>query len=382
MGTRDPGSGIMDPEGGSGEQGGGSWKKSKRGAVVAVAAMVMSGCEARLGDPQMLWVLWLVPVVAAVLLWSARRRRRGMAAFAEAGMLPRLIAGRSPAREVLKAFLILVGLAAMVLALARPRWGFTWEEVQRRGVDIVVALDVSDSMLVEDVEAGGGLSRLERAKRKLADLLGTLEGDRIAFVAFAGTAFVQCPLTLDYAAAELFLRAVEPDLVPLKGTDLAEALDVSRKAFDASPSSKAIILITDGEDHEGRVMEAVERVKEAGIRVFTIGIGREEGSPIPAPGGGYRRDRSGEVIMSRFNEALLQKVALETGGRSVRSVTGDLDLETIYDRGIKATMEDSELGSRRRQRWEERFQWALGLALVALALEPLVGERSRRREER
>jgi Ca-activated chloride channel family protein len=350
--------------------------------VVALASVALSGCEARLGDPQMLWVLWLVPVVAAVLLWSARRRRRGMAVFADAGMLPRLIAGRSPAREVLKAFLILVGLAAMVLALARPRWGFTWEEVQRRGVDIVVALDVSDSMLVEDVEAGGGLSRLERAKRKLADLLGTLEGDRIAFVAFAGTAFVQCPLTLDYAAAELFLRAVEPDLVPLKGTDLAEALDVSRKAFDASPSSKAIILITDGEDHEGRVMEAVERVKDAGIRVFTIGIGREEGSPIPAPGGGYRRDRSGEVIMSRFNEALLQKVALETGGRSVRSVTGDLDLETIYDRGIKATMEDSELGSRRRQRWEERFQWALGLALVALALEPLVGERSRRREER
>ncbi|MCA9686902.1 MAG: BatA domain-containing protein, partial [Myxococcales bacterium] len=158
---------------------------------MVLGALALSGCEARLGDPQMLWALWLVPVVAVLLLWSARRRRRGLAAFADAGMLPRLVTGRSPAREALKAILILVGLAAMVLALARPRWGFTWEEVQRRGVDIVVALDVSDSMLVEDVESGGGLSRLERAKRKLADLLGVLEGDRIGFVAFAGTAFVQ-----------------------------------------------------------------------------------------------------------------------------------------------------------------------------------------------
>lgn len=337
--------------------------------------------EIRLGDPQMLWALWLLPLVALFLLWSAARRRAGLERFAELAMLPRLISGRSPARMVLKALLVLVALGAMVVSLARPRWGFTWEEVQRRGVDIVVALDVSDSMLVQDVEAGGALSRLERAKRKLADLLGILEGDRIGFVAFAGTAFVQCPLTLDYAAAELFLRAVDTDLVPVKGTDLAEALEVARKAFDGSSSSKAIILITDGEDHEGRVMEAAERVKDDGIRVFTIGIGREEGSPIPAPGGGYRRDRSGEVIMSRLDEALLQKIALETGGRSVRSVTGDLDLETIYERGIKATLEDQELGSRRRQRWEERFQWLLALAFVALALEPLIGERARQKGE-
>lgn len=347
----------------------------------AAVGLPLAGCDAHFGTPDALWALWLVPLVALLLLWSARSRRRRLARFADAGLLPRLVAGRSPGREAFRALLVLLGLAAMVLSLARPRWGFTWEEVQRRGVDIVIALDVSDSMLVEDVDSGGGLSRLERAKREIADLLRMLDGDRVGIVAFAGTAFVQCPLTLDYAAAELFLRAVDTDLVPVKGTNLAEALDVSRKAFDGGESGKAVILITDGEDHEGRVLEAAERAKDSGIRVFTIGIGREEGAPIPAPGGGFRRDRRGEVIVSRLDETTLQKVALETGGRSVRSVTGDLDLETVYARGIKTTLEDRELGSRRRQRWEERFQWALALALGALALEPLIGERARRRDD-
>lgn len=353
----------------------------KRLLAVLVVALASAGCDVRVGDPMMLWGLWLVPLLAVFMVWSGRSRRRRLARFADATVLPRLVAGRSTPREVLKAILVLIGLAALVVALARPRWGFTWEEVQRKGVDIVVALDVSDSMLVEDVQSGGGLSRLERAKREIADLLELLEGDRIGIVAFSGTAFVQCPLTLDYAAAELFLRAVDTDLVPVKGTDLAEALDVARKSFDTGTTGKAVILITDGEDHEGRVLEAATRAKDAGIRVFTIGIGRDEGAPIPAPGGGFRRDRRGEVIMSRLDETTLQKVALETGGRSVRSVTGDLDLETIYTRGIKASLEDAELGSRRRQRWEERFQWALALGFVALALEPLIGERSRRRDD-
>jgi len=275
--------------------------------------------------------------------------------------------------------MVVLGVLGCVLALAQLRYGFTWEEVTREGVDIVVALDVSDSMLVEDAESGGALSRLDRAKREITDLLALLEGDRIGLVAFAGTAFVECPLTLDYGAAELFLDAIDTELIPVKGTNLGAAITTSMDAFKgASHPSLAIILITDGEDHSGQALAAAEKAKQQGVRIFTIGIGRDEGSPIPDPDGGFRRDRKGEIILSRLDEPTLQKIALETGGSYVRSVTGDVDLEKIYSQGIKATLEDQDLGSKRRQRWEERFQWFIGLALVFLALEPLISERRRK----
>ncbi|MCE2558874.1 MAG: VWA domain-containing protein [Acidobacteria bacterium] len=300
-------------------------------------------------------------------------------------MLPVLVAGVSRPRRRLKAFLVLVALLALVASLAQPRWGFVWEEVHREGVDIVVALDVSDSMLVRDAEAGGELSRLERAKREIADLLQRLEGDRIALVAFAGEAFLELPLTLDYSAAALFLEAMEPDLIPTKGTAIGDALRVSLEAFDrvasvGSRQSRAVILITDGEDHLGEAQEVAEGAAAAGVRVFAIGIGRDEGAPIPRAGGGFRTDRRGEIILSRLDEAALQRIALTTGGRYVRSVTGDVDLEQIYAQGIKAQLEDQELGSSRRQRWQERFQWLLVIALAALMLEPLIGDRLRRRD--
>ncbi len=161
-----------------------------------------------------------------------------------------------------------------------------------------------------------------------------------------------------------------------------DAIRTSLEAFEGgSHPSRAVILITDGEDHSGEALEAAAEAKLAGVRIFTIGIGRDEGAPIPAPGGGFRRDRSGEIVLSRLDEPTLQKIALDTGGKYVRSVTGDVDLEQIYAQGIKATLEDQELGSKRRQRWEERFQWLLAVALLALMLEPLISERQRRRRE-
>lgn len=340
----------------------------------------LGGCsEARLGRPESLWLLWLVPLLAAFFIYAFGARKRLLARFAAPEMVSRLTAGLSRQRRYLKAALLLLGLLAALLALAEVKFGFTWEEVQRRGVDIVVALDVSDSMLVEDAETGGRLSRLERAKREIADLLSLLQGDRIGLVAFAGTAFVECPLTLDYAAAEIFLEAIDTDLIPVKGTDLAAAIRTSVGAFEGGASdSRAIILITDGEDHSGRALAAAVEAAAAGVRIFTIGIGRDEGAPIPAAGGGFRRDRRGEIVLSRLDEPTLQRIALESGGRYVRSVTGDVDLEQIYSRGIKATLEDQELGSKRRQRWEDRFQWFVGVALLAWMLEPLISERTRR----
>ena len=309
--------------------------------------LTLFGCtDVRVGHPESLWLLWLVPATLVFLVYVFRTKARLLSSFVSAEMVARLTAGISRQRQVFKAFLILVGLGASVLALAEIKYGFTWEEVKREGVDIVVALDVSDSMLVEDAESGGQLSRLERAKREIADLLVLLEGDRIGLVAFAGTAFVECPLTLDYGAAELFLDAIDTDLIPVKGTDLAEVIQAGLSAFDGgSNSSQAMILITDGEDHSGRALAAAEEAKVAGVRIFTIGIGRDEGAPIPDPGGGFRRDSRGEIVLSRLDEPTLQKIARETGGRSVRSVPGDGELEQISAQGSKATLDDLELGA-------------------------------------
>ncbi|MCY3927890.1 MAG: VWA domain-containing protein [Acidobacteria bacterium] len=347
-------------------------------------AFLLVGCEVRSGRPDALWLLWLGPGLLLFYIYAFRTRSRLLGRFASPEMLPALVAGVSRPRRRLKAVLVLVAVLALVASLSQPRWGFVWEEVHREGVDIVVALDVSDSMLVRDAEAGGELSRLERAKREIADLLGRLEGDRIALVAFAGAAFLELPLTLDYSAAALFLEAMDPDLIPTKGTAIGEALRVSLEAFErvasvGSRQSRAVILITDGEDHLGEAQEVAETAAAAGVRVFAIGIGRDEGAPIPREGGGFRTDRRGEIILSRLDEAALQRIALTTGGRYVRSVTGDVDLEQIYAQGIKAQLEDQELGSSRRQRWQERFQWLLVIALAALMLEPLISDRLRRR---
>lgn len=356
-------------------------RKGNGTLLLVTLALASVGCdEVKVGNREALWLLWLIPGFVAFYAYVFRSKSKLLERFIDPEMLSRLASGVSRPRQLLKGGLVIIGCLGLVLALAELKYGFTWEEVTRRGVDIVVALDVSDSMLVEDVEADGRLSRLERAKREIADLLRRVEGDRIGLVAFAGTAFVECPLTLDYSAAELFLEALDTDLIPVKGTSLGDAIRTSLEAFEgASTSSQAVILITDGEDHTGEALAAAAEAKLAGVRIFTIGIGRDDGAPIPAPGGGFRRDQRGEMVLSRLDEPTLQRIALETGGSYVRSVTGDVDLEKIYAQGIKTSLEDQELGSKRRQRWEERFQWLLGLALAALMIEPLISDRRWRR---
>ena len=342
---------------------------------------MLSGCTLQWGAPERLWTLWIVPAVFIFWYLGQRRNQANQVKFVSATMASRIVLQADPGRERIRKLLWGVALTMMVVALAQPRWGFVWEDVEREGVDIVVALDVSDSMLVTDGEDSGRLTRLERARREITDLINILDGDRISLVAFAGDAFIECPLTLDYGAARLFVDALSPDLIPTKGTAIASAIETSLDAFEASnQSSRALILITDGEDHEGAIERAADKAKEANVMIFSIGIGRAEGAPIPDSNGSYRRDRSGKVILSRLDETALEKIALKTGGRYVRSTSNDLDLEAVYAQGIKANLEDQELGSKRRQRWEERFQWLLALAFLALALEALLPNRRRHEE--
>ncbi len=329
------------------------------------------------GHPYLLAGLLLLPVLAWFYVRAFRTKDRLMARFARPALFRRLMPEVSRPRQQLKAAFVLAAIVLVVLALSRPRWGYEWEEIKRKGVDIVVVLDLSTSMLAEDVEP----NRLERAKRELADLLEMLEGDRLGLVAFAGTAFAQCPLTVDYRAYRLFLDSLHPAMMPAQGTDMGSAIEAAIKTFDEEKlSSKAIILISDGEDNEGKGLAAAERANELGIKIFAIGVGGEAPAPVPdLDGRGHKRDpRTGEVVLTSFDEDGLKRIALTTGGGYERSVTGDMDLQAIYEQDIKQGMEAYEIATSRSQNWTERYQWFLGLALLLLVLEALLPEVRRR----
>jgi len=328
-------------------------------------------------NPQLLWLLWLLPLLAALYLIAARKRKAALARFADKELMEYLVPRPSPLRAALRPTLVSLALICIVVAAAGPRWGFQWEDVHRRGVDVVVALDLSRSMLAEDASP----NRLTVAKREIRDLLDLLQGDRIGLVAFAGTSFIQCPLTLDYGAFEVFLDPMDPDWVPVGGTDLAAAVRSSIEAFPrAERSGRAVLLITDGEDHSGELQDAAAEARAEGVHVFVVGIGDPGGAPVPDGRGGFVKE-GGRVVLTKLDEPALKELALTTGGSYVRSAAGDLDLRKIYLDDIKGALEARELSSSRQRRWEERYQFLLLPALLLLVLESLIGP-PRRRERR
>ncbi len=313
--------------------------------------------------PEQLVYLWLLPVAALIFVLAEKRRVRRIARLGFQGAsAPKLRSGV----RVLRGLCLLGALAMATIALARPRWGFEWRTVRTTGADLVIAVDVSNSMLATDVDP----SRLERAKRELVDLLAMMRGDRVGLVAFAGDAFVQCPLTEDYGAARMFVGFLSPSLVPVQGTDLGRALRVATKALDdggsESNTGRAIVLVTDGEDQEGNAKAAADEAKAKGIKVFTIGIGSLAGAPIPLAEGGFKKDAAGNVVVTKPDERVLQEIAVATGGMFVRSVAGDLDLVKIYEQGILAGVERGVRGETRKKEWFERFQWFLAAAFLLL----------------
>ncbi len=330
----------------------------------------------RFGDPLYFNLLWLLPVLILFFRWGLRKKRHLTGIFCNPTLTTEALHGEIRSKQNTKTVFSVLAVFFMILALTQPRWGYEWKELTQEGVDIVVALDVSTSMLAEDIQP----NRLSRAKRKISDLLEMLDGDRIGLVAFAGTAFVQCPLTLDYSAAKLFLDATDTDLISAQGTALVDAIRKSVGAFRTEDDkSKAVILITDGENHSGDPLKVAKWAAEQGVKIFTIGIGNENGAPIPDAAGGFKKDAEGEIVLTRLDEKILQQIALATGGTYVRSVTGDLDLNKIYLENIKPNIEKKELTTQRRKLWRERFQWSIFLALVCLWIEFLIRERPIRR---
>lgn len=319
---------------------------------------------------EMLFFIWAVPLLLLMMVYGMRRRREILARFSSPHGLsviaPDIIGGR----RWIKGSLLLGVVLFTALSLAGPRYGYHWQEIRQRGVDIIIVLDCSRSMTAVDIQP----SRLERAKREVFDLLAMLQGDRAGLVAFAGTAFLQCPLTLDYDAFNLFLNALSPEYLPVGGTDITGALATAMDSFDPkSTADKAVILITDGENTgSGDPVKTAEALKKMDITLFCIGVGGSQGVPIPESSGGFKKDRAGQIVLSRLDENMLKKIAVITGGTYVRSVAGDMDLDAIYTDEIHSKMAAETLVSGRKQVWEDRFQWPLALALLCLAAELLL----------
>ena len=320
------------------------------------------------GNNEYLYFLWIIIPFIAFLMWSYKKKEQLIKVFLGKPLTSRLLDPRILEKAKIDSILTIFAIIFLVLALSNPRWGYHWEDLEQKGVDIIIALDVSNSMLAQDIKP----NRLERAKYKITDLLNMLEGDRIGLVAFAGTSYLQCPLTLDYSAARIFLNAIDTNLIPVQGTAIGHAIRTSVKAFNQQdPRSRAIILITDGEDHTGDAIKSAIWANESEAKIFAIGIGNNIGAPIPnnEPGSsGFKKDREGEVILTKLDEQALQQMALQTGGSYVRSVSGDMDLKKLYLENIKHKVKSKKIKTQRRRVWEEKFQWMILAALLCLTL--------------
>lgn len=331
----------------------------------------------RFGSIDFLFAYLLIPLLGILFWYAARRRRQAMELFADRKLLPKLSESVSPGARLTKTVLVLAASFLLITALARPQFGSRIETVKREGQDIVIAIDVSSSMLAEDISP----NRLERARHAISSLIDRLQGDRIALVAFAGRAFVQCPLTLDYGAAKLFLNAIQPDLIPVPGTALGEALDVSLGAFKSTGSShKVVVLITDGEDHSGKLEEVLETARESGVVIHSVGIGSPKGVPIPefdssGRRSGFKKSGAGEVVLTRLDESILQEVARRSGGRYFRAAADRDELGLLAEE--ISGMEKKELDALQVTNYQEQYQLFLALALLLFTVEVLVPERRR-----
>jgi Ca-activated chloride channel family protein len=333
----------------------------------------------RFGDPLVFWFLVFVPLLVLFYGWGFRRKKRALAAFGNPALVAKLTHLASLGRQWGKAGLMVTGLMFLVLALVQPQFGTKMELIHRRGVDLVIALDTSLSMLAEDIRP----NRLTRARFEIADLIDRLEGDRVGLVAFAGRSHVLCPLTLDYGAAKLFLDSATTDLIPVQGTALADAMQNAIRAFGSSEGKyQALILITDGENHVDDPIAVALEAAEKGVRIFVVGVGTPDGELIPIRDGDrvdYLKDQNGNIVKTRLDEVTLRTIAEETGGLYVRAGGGGIGLQAVYEQ--ISQMEKRDLGARKYSQYKHRFQWPLGFALLCFLGEAFLSDRRREKEE-
>lgn len=335
----------------------------------------------RFTSPDIAWLLLIIPVLGLFLVWAARKRQADLERFASAEVVAKLTWTVRRSRQLARAALVLAGLLFLVLALIGPQFGVRMEMAERRGVDVMVVLDLSRSMLAEDVRP----NRLERARHAIGDLLNRLEGDRAGLVVFAANAFVQCPLTLDHGAVRMLLSALQAGDIPSQGTSLERALHTAARSFNNDDRQyKVVVVFSDGETHAGDAAAAAAELAEQGARIYCVGLGTPEGDLIPlrADDGTrleYHKDRDGNYVKTRLDEGALRAVAAAGEGAYWRSSLGGKELQDLVDR--ISGLEEKELGAERFTRYEDRFQWPLLVAIGCFLTEMLLSERGRRRGE-
>ncbi len=319
--------------------------------------------------PQLFNAIFAVGLIALMLAALAKVRRKTRHKFGDKQLARVTAYSFSPQRFVWKEALVTLVFLFSMIALTRPQWGFDWQEVKHYGLDIMIAVDTSKSMLTEDVKP----NRLERAKLAVKDLVKKLSGDRIGLIAFSGDAFFACPLTVDYGGFLLSLEDLSAGTIPRGGTDLGRAIAEALKGYQDVPAQyKAVVILTDGESWEGDPLGQARAAADKKVRIFTVGIGTREGELVRVIDengqAGFIKDHDGNFVKSRLNETLLKEIAAVTGGAYVRSSGAELGLDYIYENYI-ARMEKRDIDTKMQQRYHEKFQVPLFLALLCLALE-------------
>ncbi|MBN2814184.1 MAG: VWA domain-containing protein [Bacteroidales bacterium] len=320
-----------------------------------------------------LWLLGLIPVWVVLFILQHYRRKRDLRRLGNPTLLTELMPGFSPFRRGLKFSLLMLVIGLIIVALAGPRFGSKLTQVKQNGIDIIFALDVSNSMLAEDIKP----NRLERAKQELSRLLDRLDENRIGLIVFAGEAYTQIPITNDYLSAKMFLSGITTEMVSRQGTAIGQAIELAVRSFSsASEAGKALVIISDGENHEGGIEDAIKKAREKNITIFTIGMGTGEGVRIPlnnAYNRDYRRDKDGNFVITRMNEQMLVDIASEGKGRYYRANMPDMGLNNILSELEKLDKAESE--TKVYTEYEQQFPGLIWIALALLALESILLER-------
>jgi Ca-activated chloride channel homolog len=327
------------------------------------------------GAPEWLWGLLVIPLLIALFLRAEHRGLERLRQFVSARLLPQLAGTVNRPRRIVRFGLQLLGLALAIVSLAQPRWGYTFEDVKRKGLDLLVAVDTSRSMLSNDVQP----NRLERVKLAIQDLINELQGDRVGLIAFAGRAFLQAPLTIDYDAVVEAINDLDTKTIPEGGTNISSAITLATQSFGKSAvGNRALIIFTDGEELSGDAVKTAKEAADAGVRIFTVGVGTPQGSLIPITGDSgetsFVKDSAGQVVKSKLDDKRLREIAEATGGFYVHLENGPRTMQQVQNEGL-AKMQAAEMDVRLSRRPIERYEWPLGAALIALAFSMLILER-------
>ena len=323
----------------------------------------------RFEDPTYLYLLILLPFLIFIRIWGVRKRKTQLAKFGDPALLKQLMPNVSMAKREVKFWLMTSAVALLIVMLARPQMGTKINQEQRQGIEVIIALDISNSMKAEDVAP----SRLDKSKMLIENLVDNFTNDKIGLIVFAGDAFVQLPITSDYVSAKMFLQNITPELIAAQGTNLAEAIDLSSHSFTKQEKvGRAIIVITDGEDHEGGVEKVAKAAKKNGIRIFVLGVGSAKGAPIPDGNGGYMKDKTGQEVMSALNEDMCKQIAAAGGGAYIH-----VDNNNIAQRQLDneiAKLQKGDIMNVVYSEYDEQFQAVGILLLLVLIIETILLE--------